>query len=41
MDNTTNQDFWSKLAQLGAELARFQQAVDNFCQAKQEFLNNL
>jgi phage host-nuclease inhibitor protein Gam len=39
--NTTNQDFWSKLAELDAEIARFEEAVENFCQAKQEFLSNL
>jgi phage host-nuclease inhibitor protein Gam len=44
MTSSTNEpktDFWAKLAELDAEIKRFEAAVEDFCEAKKEFLANL
>jgi hypothetical protein len=36
-----NTDFWATMAKLDAEIKRFEVAVEDFCEAKKEFLANL
>jgi hypothetical protein len=39
--NEPKTDFWAKIAELDAEIKRFEAAVEDFCEAKKEFLANL
>jgi phage host-nuclease inhibitor protein Gam len=40
-ENEPKTDFWAKMAELDAEIKRFEAAVEDFCEAKKEFLANL